>query len=68
MKIIFKKPVSRYEDAKSIGEVHLEGFYDTTACGIPDENWKTKETQKPLTCVTCKRWLEWAKEVSKIKN
>ena len=64
MKIKFTKPVGSFADEALIGTIHLEGTIDTTACGIPDENWKVVSTKQPLTCQQCIEILKWAKKVA----
>lgn len=67
-KIIVTGITGRFQDESDIGTVHLEGSIDTTACGIPDEDYETKATNKPITCEACKDMLAWAKSVSKIRK
>lgn len=68
MKVKFLKPFGTHVDESETGSVHLVGCLDTTACGIPDENWKTKPTNKKITCSQCLEMLAWARRVSKIKE
>lgn len=65
MKVLFTKAIGRYADESCIGKVHLSGFFDTTACGLADEDYEMKETKKPIDCSTCKDVLGWAKDVAK---
>lgn len=66
-KVIFIKPMGSYTIPEDQGTIHLVGMIDTTACGIPDENWEQESTNKPLTCEMCKEALRWARTVSKVK-
>lgn len=56
---------SRYVDEDSIGQVHLLGPMDETACGLALEMYRYSKTKEPITCTTCKGFLEWAKAVTK---
>lgn len=68
MKIRITKIIGDFHDPKElVGTVHLVGVIDTTACGIADEDYECKPTNKPIDCETCKSCLSWAKAAAKIK-
>jgi hypothetical protein len=68
MKIRITKLIGDIHGDELIGTIHLRGVIDTTACGIADEDYDFKKTSKPIDCETCKTYLDWAKEVAKIKS
>lgn len=64
MKVLFTKAVGKHSDDIYVGEVHLTGAFDSTACGLANENYDKRPTKKPITCTTCLTVFEWAKKVS----
>lgn len=68
MKYIITEAFGKYADDSAVGKVHIQGPGDRYACGLADEDYKAKETNKPVTCQTCLDMLKWAKSVSKIKR
>jgi hypothetical protein len=67
MKIKITKVIGYFSTAE-IGEIHLMGAIDTTACGLANEDYHSITTNKELTCSTCKTMLGWAKRASKISK
>ncbi len=63
-----RRQASKYADESAVGEVHLQGAIDSMACGLADEEYEVKDTNKPITCITCKTFHNWAKSVAKIKS
>ena len=59
------KDGAHYQPDEVVGEVHLDGVRDTTACGLASEDFDFVKTSKPITCVTCLDFLAWAKEAAK---
>jgi len=68
MKIKLIEAVGHYVDHSAVGNVHLIGVLDSTACGLALEDYDYVKSTKELTCETCKTFLSWAKKVSKIKS
>ena len=72
MKVLFEKAIGGFNDAdqSAVGHVHIMGpsmDVDSTACGLPVDEFIVVETAGKITCDTCKQFQEWAKKVSKIK-
>lgn len=68
MKYIITKTLGKWADETEVGKVHLEGAYDTAACGLADEDFESKPTNRPITCPQCKDMHEWAKKAAKLKS
>jgi len=72
MKVLFEEAIGGLLDAdpSAVGKIHLMGpsmDIDSTACGLPVDEFIVVETTGKITCDTCKQFQEWAKKVSKIK-
>lgn len=68
MKVIITKIKGKHADNFQLNEIHLTGPIDTMACGLVNEDYGTENTNKPITCIICLSYLEWAKKVSKLNN
>jgi len=65
MKVRITKAEGHYAEEDAVGEVHLLGPIDSTACGLALEDYQYKSTNRAVSCTTCIDFLQWAKDVAK---